>query len=260
MPGNIPLVSGEPIPTVSLSGGDAPRLIDAINRLDGYPFALIGGFAVMARLGAALRSTNDLDGVFDNPGDTPMVVQLVTAGVGEPMATGRAQSIEIAGTKFDVIDSQPLPGNISDLPDSAGDRLFVCAHRFGYESATPLRLVSGTHTTLINVATAPALVAMKAHAIRYAGQQRRSSKRDSDLFDLFQLVLTTGATNIATSLTATSWDLHLQVVAALADDISAEFESAAAALRRSTTPEIARTNSADFVEVITDLLEALVAE
>ena len=126
-----------------LQGVEAPRLIEAVGHLTRFDMALIGGFAVVARLGAALRATNDLDSVFHNPSDIPMVVQLVTAGVGQPMATSRAQSVDVGGTKVDVIDSVPLPADPAGLPTDPKNRLFVCAHRLGYETATAMRLVAG---------------------------------------------------------------------------------------------------------------------
>ena len=104
-------MSGDLTPSVHLSGIDSPRLIEAVSHLAGFDMALIGGFAVVARLGAALRATNDLDSVFDNPSDTPIVVQLVAAGIGLPMEASRAQSVDVRGTKVDVIDSSPLPAD-----------------------------------------------------------------------------------------------------------------------------------------------------
>ena len=45
-------------------------------------FALVGGLAVMARIGTEHRATEDLDGVFDNPSDVPTTAQLVAEGAG----------------------------------------------------------------------------------------------------------------------------------------------------------------------------------
>lgn len=58
-------------PHVVALEGAAGDLLAAIMRLEGYDFALVGGLAVMVRLGGAHRVTNDLDGVFDNPTRTP---------------------------------------------------------------------------------------------------------------------------------------------------------------------------------------------
>lgn len=51
---------------VSLSG-PADDLLAAVAQLKGYDFALVGGLAVMVRLGGAHRVTRDLDSVFDSP-------------------------------------------------------------------------------------------------------------------------------------------------------------------------------------------------
>ena len=250
-------MSGEPTPTVQLQGPEAERLIGTLTRMGGYDMALIGGFAVVARLGAALRATNDIDSVFDNPTDTPMVVRLVGAGVGQPVEASRAQSIDVDGTVVDVIDTTALPADVAELPAEPKDKLFVCAHRFGYETASPIRLATGDHHVTIRVATPAALVAMKSHALRYASAPRRTLKRASDLFDLYKLIESSRVNDLAASLADTPWGLDRQVLTALTEDVAGHYESAAANLRSSGVTQIAATDPDDFIDVISQLLEAL---
>lgn len=139
--------------------GVAGDLIAAIMRLEGFDFALVGGLAVMVRLGGAHRVTNDLDGVFDNP-EEDTAATLVTAGVAE--AAGDAAGIVIDGKKLEVIDTQPLPDVVEDVAPDPGDRLFLCAHRYPYEAATSLLVASAGATATIRVATPAALVASLA--------------------------------------------------------------------------------------------------
>lgn len=72
-------MSGDPL--VRLAGPAADRLVSALARLAGLDFALVGGLAVMARLGHVHRATQDLDGVFDNQSDEPTTARLVTMGL-----------------------------------------------------------------------------------------------------------------------------------------------------------------------------------
>lgn|GEM_PF-2101867 len=85
---------------------------------------------------------------------------------------------------------------------------------------------------MVGVATVDALIAMKAHALRYASTQRRMVKRSSDLYDLFLLTLAAGSTAV---LENAPWDLRDQCRSALAADLE-DIEAAAAVLRRSAVP------------------------
>lgn len=232
--------------------GAAGDLLTAIMRLEGFDFALVGGLAVMVRLGGAHRVTNDLDGVFDNP-DEDTAASLVTAGVAE--AAGDAAGIVIDGTKLDVIDTQPLPAVVEDVAPDPGDRLFVCAHRYAYEAATPLVVGSAGATAMIRVATPAALVACKAHALRFGRPQRRATKRPGDLFDLYRLALD-HHDEVLASLDTAPWHLRRQVASALHEDL-ADLEQAAATLRSSPAAELAAVGPDDVIDVLGDLLSAL---
>jgi hypothetical protein len=82
---------------------------------------------------------------------------------------------------IDVIDTFAI--DAADLPDDdPKGRLFVCAHRYAFETATAVTFVGDTETATVRVATVDALIATKTHALRYASTQRRMVKRSSDLF------------------------------------------------------------------------------
>lgn len=232
--------------------GAAGDLLAAIMRLEGYDFALVGGLAVMVRLGGAHRVTNDLDGVFDNP-DEDTAASLVTAGVAD--AAGDAAGIFIDGTKLDVIDTQPLPPVVEDVAPDPGDRLFVCAHRYAYEAATPLVVASARATATIRIATPAALIACKAHALCFGRRQRRATKRPGDLFDLYRLALD-HHDEVLVGLSAAPWQLRSQVTAALHEDL-ADLEQAAASLRSSPAAELAAVSSDDVIDVLGDFMAAL---
>jgi hypothetical protein len=153
---------------------------------------------------------------------------------------------------IDVIDTFAI--DAADLPDDdPKGRLFVCAHRYAFETATAVTFVGDTETATVRVATVDALLSMKTHALRYASTQRRMVKRSSDLFDLFLLALTTQA---ATVLDNAPWDLRGQCRAALAADLD-DIEAAAAVLRRSPVPAINSVDADTLTSVVADLLDRL---
>lgn len=156
-------------------------------------------------------------------------------------------------TDVDVIDTFALPDLTADLPDDPKDRLFVCAHRYAFETATAVRLRAGTDSAEVKVAVAPALIATKAHALRFATARRRATKRSSDLYDLYRLAAS-HLPEITVGLDAARWDLRGQVADALAADL-ADVEQALAVLR--TAPTLAPVDGDDFLEVTTELLDRL---
>ena len=230
--------------------GDARALVAAVIHLAGYDFALIGGLAVMVRLQEAHRVTGDLDGVFNNPSDVPTTATLIATGVARDAP--EPQRVIVLETDVDVIDTFALP-DLADLPADPKDRLFVCAHRYAFETATAVCLRAGTDSANVKVAVPPALIATKAHALRFATARRRATKRSSDLYDLYRLA-SSHLPEIADGLAAARWDLRDQVAKALAADL-ADVEQALAVLR--AAPGQAPVDSDDFLDVITELLNEI---
>lgn len=132
------------------------------------------------------RATNDVDTVSEGAGPRDLALQYL----GDRDAA-EENRIEIDGVKVDVMETWPLPDNSGDLPDDDLDRLFVVGHRWALDSATPVAIdavspAGGVESGTLIVATVPALVACKLHAI--ADRKGPSlSKRESDALDLVRL-------------------------------------------------------------------------
>jgi hypothetical protein len=185
-------VSGD-VTLIDTGDGAVRRLVSTASELfarPGFaPAALVGGLAVTMRLATAHRATNDVDTVTD--GDAPRRVALEYVGDGAASASSR---VEISGVNVDVMATEPLPATFDGLPEADLDRLFVLGHRWALESAEPMsiRVVSPTglaevEPSRLMVATAPALVACKFHAIADR-RDAASDKRESDAIDLVRLI------------------------------------------------------------------------
>jgi hypothetical protein len=186
-------VSGE-ILLIDGPGGLASRLVDALRRLTSEvpvsEFALIGGLAVMTRLGRVHRATDDLDAAAPSIEDGPSRLSIL---VGRD--SGR-QRRTVEGVKVDCIDVGPTEAaklNPADLPDNEFDRAFLLAHRWALDSAREAVLSALSEqrvpiaTATCRVATAAALVAMK---LQSAPRRRaeRAHKGPNDYADLYLLL------------------------------------------------------------------------
>lgn len=158
-------------------------------RADFAPAALVGGLAVTIRLATAHRATVDVDTVAE--GEGPRDLALRYLGDVDAAQTDR---IEIDGVKVDVMATWPLPTTADELPEKDSDRLFVLGHRWALDTATPVTVevldqdgVTVTQVGVLSVATVPALIACKLHAI---GDRRgaSASKQESDALDLVRLI------------------------------------------------------------------------
>lgn len=180
-------MSGE-VPVVVLAGppGTFDQLITTLAEVVaslGRPCALIGGLAVAARLTRAERVTADVDTVVDAPEDPPSADLLLARGVADERV--EASSVMVHGVKVDLIDTFSVPPEFLSEVSTANDH-FALAHRYAFESATPLRLeaASGAHVTMA-VAAPAALMAMKLHAARW---RHNRAKVAGDLFDMYRLL------------------------------------------------------------------------
>lgn len=188
-------MSGE-IVFIDVPGGSASRLVGALHTLsEEVPtpeFALIGGLAVMTRLGRVHRATDDLDAAAQSVGNGPSRLSILVGG-GD---SGRPRR-PVDGVKVDCIDVGSTPAadlDPGDLPDDGFDRAFLLAHRWALDSAreAALTVVSGQRapiaTAICRVATPAALVAMK---LQSAPRRRaeRANKGPNDYGDLYALLL-----------------------------------------------------------------------
>lgn len=207
---------------VRLIGDRMNIFIKSLDALANFDPVVVGGLAVMCRLGVEHRVTLDVDSTFDRPNDPPTTAVLVAEGV----ATGSAaaQRVIINGTVVDVIDTFAISDE--ELPDEPKDRLFVCAHRYAWETGDVVTFVGDSASAAVSVATIDALFAMKAHALRFGSRDRRRRKRASDLQDLLLLSQVTHGPILAHA----PWGLREQVHDALTADLR-DVESVSAILK-----------------------------
>ena len=90
-----------------------------------------------SRTGSGTSATGDVDAVVDEvvglaTGSGAQL--LVEAGIAEPDPGDRAHRVFIDGTKLEIIDTQALPADVSDI-GAPLHRLFVLGHRWALESA-----------------------------------------------------------------------------------------------------------------------------
>lgn len=183
-------MSGEPV--VILAGEATVRLITAAAGLAEAPlgpYAIIGGVAVSCRLGQAHRATADLDAVVDDASPPPAIEVLSQLPTAEPDPDS-PHRIVIEGIKVEIQGTEPFrPEELDGLTDK--QTLYVGAHRYALESATPVTLLArdGDARATVPVATAGALVAMKLHAIQERRPVGGLDKRVSDAWDIYRLLL-----------------------------------------------------------------------
>ena len=139
------------------------------------------------------RATGDVDAVADevvHVAASSGAQVLVDAGVATRDPAGHEERVYIDGARLEVIDTEPLPDDVSDI--EALPRLFVLAHRWALESAGPMRVrVAGTDVeTELPIAMPAALVATKLHA--YCDRQL-DDKRASDVYDIYRILETRDA-------------------------------------------------------------------
>jgi hypothetical protein len=149
----------------------------------GRPSVLVGGVAVAARLGRVERVTGDIDAVIDAPDEPPSADLLLQSGTAQERLS--RSSVVVQGVRVDLIDTFAVPEEIF-VGTSGANELFAAAHRFGFDTATALRLVVHRGREVETIVAEPAgLIAMKLHAARW---RRDRTKLPSDLFDIFRLL------------------------------------------------------------------------
>ena len=177
------------IERIVLRGGDeTPDLLRAAARVVDAapgPVAIIGGVAVTCRLAFAHRATTDLDTVVDE--HTPSVIEVLADLEGAEMDGRHHERVVIDGVAVDVISTMSTED--ADVPDGI-EELFVLAHRFALESATPATIVLEAPEEVevaLPIATPAGLVATKLCGVQ--GLRRRPpEKRATDGYDIYRLL------------------------------------------------------------------------
>jgi hypothetical protein len=181
------------VPDVDLVGMPMLAIVHAIpeleKRTEKKP-TVIGGLAVLCRIGTAYRATSDLDTANLRATGEPSQLDVLLhggasqagpAGVWIPTAAGTVQ-VDV----IEVTDSE-----ISDLPDDETDRLAVLSHAWAIESATPVRIHASSSASiadadvLVPVAQPGPLIAMKLQSV----MNRSVAKERTDLLDIVRLAL-----------------------------------------------------------------------
>jgi hypothetical protein len=177
---------------IALTGPAMVPLVGAIAALaeSGLgTYAVVGGVGVAARLGRAHRATADVDTVVDETTPPDAVEALLSRADAKPDPT-TPHRVYIGSTRVEILGVEPLDEtDLDGIPDD--DALFVAAHSWALETATPLTIVAAADERVM--ATAPfatpgALLAMKLHAIQTRSPSS-GDKRSSDAWDLYRLLL-----------------------------------------------------------------------
>lgn len=185
-----PNVPGEPC--VFLPGAAMVRLVRAAGKVAEANlgrYAIIGGLAVSARLGQAHRATADIDTVVDGLAPPPAIETLLDVPGARPDPSGEHRVL-IDGIKVEIQATEPIaPHDLDGLTDK--QILYLGAHRYALESATPVTLLAeaeqGRATVLMAIPAA--LVAMKLHAIEDRRPTGGIDKRAGDAWDLYRILL-----------------------------------------------------------------------
>lgn len=190
-------VGGGPVTVVLLSGrrdGSTHREVEVLASLPSE-LRLIGGLAVMCRVGTPHRATVDLDAVArDLPRYHAELARLAVT------ASGGGQYSFEGEMELDVIDVAPEASDrlVTEL-ESTGPltdlELNVVAHTWAHDTATPLDIVAVDDRTGERlaaaaerlVASSAGLVVMKATTVPLRASSK-PEKRASDLYDLGRLL------------------------------------------------------------------------
>lgn len=177
------------------AGGTTHQSVELLAELPAE-LRLIGGLAVMCRVGMPHRATVDLDAVArDLSSVHPGLASLALS------SPGGGQYTFDGALELDVIDVSAEPADalarVLGWPDVALTdlELNVVAHTWAHDSATPLDIVAVDERTGARLAGAPdryvasaaGLVAMKATTVPLRASAK-PEKRASDLYDLGRLV------------------------------------------------------------------------
>jgi hypothetical protein len=188
-----------PVLLTGRRGGTTHREVELLASLP-PELRLIGGLAVMCRVGTPHRATVDLDAVTRNLGgvhDHLARLALTSVGGGQYTFAGDLD--------LDVIDVAPVPADQllaelaagADADDELSDlELNVVAHTWAHDTATPLDIVAVDEAGGARlaeapgrlVATAAGIVAMKATTVALRASSK-PEKRASDLYDLGRLLV-----------------------------------------------------------------------
>ena len=179
---------------VLLAGPVMVRLVGAIPRVQeilGTP-VIVGGLAVMSRLGRAHRATQDLDALRRRAEGQPSGLEVLeAAGAVDMNEVGGFLETARGTVRVDVLDAGPhdLDRQFSDPTD----RLEATAHRWALDTATFMRIEANSidETRAVETVLAEVLVARPGPLVAMklkASVDRGAAKQATDLLDVVRLV------------------------------------------------------------------------
>ncbi len=145
------------------------------------------------RIAVRHRATADVDVVTEDPevvaAAAPAVANLIDAGVGELVEGSPTAAVYVDGTRVEIIETSPIEDHDAAEVEPERARLFVLAHRWGFDSAEELTIgvAETSFRVTLPVATPAALVAMKLHAFE---DRQDARKQASDAWDIYRLLET----------------------------------------------------------------------
>jgi hypothetical protein len=200
-------------------GGTTHREVELLASLP-EELRLIGGLAVMCRVGTPHRATVDLDAVARDAGSVheQLVHLALTASGGGQYGFGDGLDLDVIdvapSAAEDLVRELAAAGPLTDL------ELNVIAHTWAHDTATPLDIVAVDDvdgTPLAGapgrlVATSAGIVAMKVTTVPLRASSR-PEKRASDLYDVGRLLVDGGL--VSADLAAMPEQLGTRVAARL---------------------------------------------
>ncbi|QUQ71528.1 hypothetical protein [Kutzneria sp. CA-103260] len=185
-------MSGDPPTRVDLFGQVTLALLQAIPEVEyrlGRPVTLVGGLAVLSRLGtAAHRVTTDVDTVNRRAdGERGQLEVLLASGATAIDGAGAMITTESGEVRIDVLEISER--ELAELSEDPTDRLYALAHDWALRTATPLQIRAAAGGTAfehsVKVAEPGPLIATKLQAL----PNRSKTKEATDILDIIRLAL-----------------------------------------------------------------------
>lgn len=147
---------------------------------------VVGGLAVMCRLGTPYRATTDLDTVDVQTADSRPHLELLLTRSPPSGPSGALLATPLGPVQVDVL--RVSKADRDPLPEDENGRLHIQSHLWAAETATDLTLaVTGATEVTVAVAEPGPIIAMKLQAV----MNRGAAKEGTDLLDIIRLTLDT---------------------------------------------------------------------
>lgn len=174
------------------------QAVPEIEARSGKPAIIIGGLAVICRLGGGYRATSDLDTVNRRSVDEPAQLEvLVSSGAARSDAVGVIIPTPAGDVKVDVLEVSD--SDLQPLPEDPNDRLHVLSHAWAAETASFVTIGAtdgtrdGYQEVVTRVAEPGPLIAMKLQSV----MNRPAAKEGTDLLDIVRLLLDRSTRTVA---------------------------------------------------------------